>query len=127
MFQTLTNVEDYPKLLSKSLTLKWLNTPVKIGVGAEYDMEVSRFGIPQLISIRIEELRENEQVSFAQTVGFFKKWTLTVKLQEHSQDETRVQFLLNYELPMGIAGKLFDDIYFSKYLKSAFETVVNQL
>lgn len=123
VFELLTQVEKYPVLVGDLVGLRLESPGYRMQKGAEYEFSVARFGIRQLWLLRVEEFVENERLVFVQSLGLFSKWKHVIEVEEFSKDETKVSHFVEYDMPMGILGQLFDDLNVRRLVKKILENV----
>lgn len=127
VFKALLKPSLYKKLVPKKLELTLVSPELLMKKGAEYEFRVSRWGLRQILSLRVEEFKENEEVVFVQSVGFFGRYKHIIRLGEHSENTTLLSHFVDYDLQFGLFGKLYDDLYLRRYLKLILETCSKQI
>lgn len=127
VFAAISNPALFARFMPQDLTLKLNSSPMRISKGAEYEFRVTRFGIEQLLSLRVDEIIMNEKIVFNQSIGFFNKWSHTIALEDFKEGETIVNHFVEYDLHFGIFGKLYDDLYLRGYITKLLEGVSSKL
>jgi hypothetical protein len=122
VFKTLLKPSVYKKLVPESLELSLVGPEIPMRKGAEYEFKLVRWGIQQILSLRVEGLIENEEIVLTQSVGFFGKYRHTVRLSAHDESSTRISHFVEYELQFGLLGKLYDDLHLRRFLEKMLET-----
>ncbi len=126
VFSVLSNPAHYPALMPSDLTLKLISPSIRLKKGAEYEFRVKRFGIEQIWSLRVEDAVENEQITFVQSIGFFDKWSHTIKFEDFKDGETILHHFIEYELHFGLFGKLYDDLHLRGYITKLLQSIDNK-
>jgi ligand-binding SRPBCC domain-containing protein len=121
VFKYVTDVNRLPDLLPDDYHLKLTVPPLEMRKGAEYEFKIQRFGVSHLWSIRVDDFIEDEMYVERQILGLFDTWILTCQLEDHGDGKTLISNYLEYEIPGGIIGKFFDDVWLRKDLKRIFE------
>lgn len=126
-FEALSRPELYASLLPPELHMLMVSPQLKMQKGAEYEFQYSRFGIHQLLGLRVSRFEPHSEFELEMTLGIFKSYAHLVRCEEHDPKTTRVSHFVEYELPMGLLGKLYDDIHQRTYLKKVLATVNQRL
>lgn len=105
-----------PPVLSAELIDK---QPIRIGTILKW--RVSRFGVSHVWLLRVSDFIPNNLVILTQSIGFFDRWVHTQTLKEHGDGQTLLTDIIEYEMPLGILGRLGDDLFFRKDLKNLIE------
>jgi len=122
VYSYLINLTNIPESLSDSLTLRILGTKKVLVKGEVYRIELERFGIKVDGSIKVEELIENDRIEFSQLKGHFQIFRHTARISKHSESQTLLVDYVEYQLPLGIIGRLADDLFMRKDLKRILES-----
>lgn len=90
---------------------------------------LSRFGITFNWVVKINKVVNEDQVQIAQVIGFFNEWVMNQYFVEHDENNTRLRDVIEYEMPLGILGRLGDDLYMryelTKILEARHEKILN--
>ncbi len=121
VFEYVSDIQNFPDLVPRDYKLELTAPPLEMKKGAEYEFRLSRFGVSHLWSIRVDEFEENVKYVERQILGLFNTWILTCELEDHSDDKTLLKNTLEYDLPLGLMGKIFDDVWLRKDLTRVFE------
>lgn len=127
MFEYLSQASHYSELISDTLEMTLTGTPIKMQKGAEFEFHIYRFGINHMFCLRVEDRINDEKLTLNQSVGFFKKWSHTMKFEDFKEGETVLHHYIEYELQFNILGKLYDDLYFRHFLKKTFEKLSEKI
>lgn len=101
--------------------------PAKFSDGGVLRFEMSRWYVGQewLLEIAIHE--ERHQIVLNQKLGPFKKWKLSLSLEEHGEDQCLVTEALNYKMKFSVLGGIVDDLFLRRDLKLQLKTHQNFL
>ncbi|MCC6276464.1 MAG: hypothetical protein IT289_00965 [Oligoflexia bacterium] len=120
VFEVLSNPEHFPKLVG-SFLIKWEERPHAMKPGTKYRFRVSKFGVSMLWEHQVDEFREDSFFKSHQIIGPFSYWIHTRKLEDHG-DETLLTEFIEYDLPLGILGKLAEDLIMQGELEKSFQS-----
>ena len=121
IFKYITDVSHIPSLLPDDYKLK-LNAPaIPMREGAEYEFTFSRYGVSYTWSVRIEEFEPSKKFSQRQILGLFDSWVHTCKLEDHGDQNTLMTNFIEYSTPLGLLGRLFDDLFLRRDLRAMLE------
>jgi ligand-binding SRPBCC domain-containing protein len=84
--------------------------------GSEYQFEMTRFGLSQLVTFSVEETLRGVRLSVRQKEGLFADWHQTTRFEEHGPEHTLVTEFIEYKLPFGLLGFVADDLVLRKDL-----------
>lgn len=126
-FEALSRPELYSKLVPKDTGFTLVSPRIKMQKGAEYEFKYSRFGISQLLGLRVVHFQSPVEIQFELNLGVFKSYSHTIRCDLHDPQTTKVTHFVNYDLPLGIIGKIYDDLHLRKYLKKTLLFVNKQL
>lgn len=73
-------------------------------------------------AIVVESVKPNEKVEIRQKLGVFNYWTLTQTLEDHGSNSTLLKDMVEYEMPMGLLGKLADDLLIRREIRKLMES-----
>ena len=123
VFEIFTQPAFYKRLMPEGLQMDLVSPVIKMKTGAEYEFKIVRWGIQQILSLRVEEFTENEEIVFLQSVGFFGRYRHTIKVKDHDETSTLVCHYIDYDLHFGLLGKLYDDLHLRRYMTKAMEEI----
>lgn len=118
MFETLAHTERYKELFPSELDFDLVSPRIRMQRGAEYEFRYTRLGISQLLGLRVTAFEEPREIQFEMILGFFRTYSHTVRLEVHSESATRISHFVEYQLPLGLVGKLYDDLHLRRYIES---------
>ncbi len=127
VFAALSKPEKFANYMPQDLTLKLQSKAMRMNKGAEYEFKMTRYGIDQIWSLRVDELVENEKIVFTQSIGFFGKWSHTIAFEDFKEGETILHHYVEYDLHFGLFGKLYDDLHFRGYVTKLLEGISSRL
>lgn len=70
------------------------------------------------------EFKRNKKISAKMIKGKFKKWEISTTFKSLEDNLTTINMELNYELPLGLFGKLIDKFKFGKTINNAMESAL---
>jgi len=73
-------------------------------------------------AIVIEHVRDSEKVEIRQKLGVFNFWSLTQSLEGHGENSTLLKDIVEYEMPMGLLGRLADDLVIRREMRKLMES-----
>lgn len=77
----------------------------------EFALELRRFGVSAHVVCRVEEMKAAKRFAYRQISGFFRSWAHVQILEEHDGRITLLTDLVDFQLPGGLLGALFDDLF----------------
>jgi hypothetical protein len=110
LFSYVTDYSNYIKAMPADFRLSLAGPVFKMKKGAEYSFKLTRFGVPTLWSVRIEDFAENSFFVEKQTIGMFSSWTASHRFEEHGVNQVRLTTFIEYTMAFGVLGRLFDDL-----------------
>lgn len=117
VFRYATDPNTLSTQLEDSIDLKWINTGTQLQVGAEYSFIMKRMGIEQPVRYRVDRYAVGSNLTYHQLEGIFYSWVHTMKFEDHAGGSTLVTDLVDYEMPLGLMGRVVDDVWWRKDLK----------
>lgn len=121
VFRYATDPNNLPAQLAKNIKLKWLNPGTQLQLGAEYSFAMKRVGIEQPVRFRVDRLSVGASLTYHQLEGLFQVWIHTMKFEKVSANETMMTDLIEYEMPLGLMGRVVDDFWWRKDLKKILD------
>lgn len=122
VFSYMKDYSHLPQLMPQGITLELTAPPIRMQKGAEYEFRLSRFGIHNIWSVKIEDYQENQLFVERQILGVFDSWIHTVRFEDHGEKNTRLSHFIEYTMPFGLLGRLADDLILRRELMRIFET-----
>ena len=114
VFEFITNLERLPPTLAPDLAVDFPNGVPQIAEHAEFPLVYSRLGVNARVVLRVEELTTNERFAYRQVSGVFKSWQHVQTVREHDAKTTLLTDFVDFKLPLGILGAIFDDLVIRK-------------
>lgn len=111
VFEILTRPENLPDLLRGDIYVELLNSVENLGSGSEVRVAMTRFGVKQLVHLRVDDYLHSKRLMYHQVEGLFRSWTHIMKFEDHGEGFTLVTDLVDYTLPFGLLGTLSDDLF----------------
>lgn len=121
VFEILSSPANLPDLLRGDIYVEDLNSPEKLTPGCEIRLGMTRFGVRQLIHLKVDDCLHSKRLMYHQVEGFFKSWTHIMKFEDHGEGFTLVTDLVDYTLPLGLLGNLSDDLFVKKDMMRILE------
>ena len=121
VFDYLIHPKNMSELLSDSIEIEPHNLDLKYKLGTQFKFSMTRFGLTQISTFKIDKLDPNFKITYVQTEGLFVKWKHTMLFEDHSEGKTLVTDIVDYTLPGGIFGFFIDDLWARKDLKQMLE------
>ena len=118
VFRYATDLSNLPNDLREFFDLEISQSSGELTAQAEFDCRLKRFGTEFKGRIQIEEIKENQLLTYRQLSGRFRSWRHTQVFKSHvvreksQQKATLLMDLVDYRLPYGIFGSLIDDLWF---------------
>jgi len=111
VFEILTNPENLSELLRGDIYVELLGASAKLSSGSEIRIGMTRYGVKQLVQLRVDDYLHSKRFMYHQVEGFFKAWSHIMKFDDHGEGFTLVTDMVEYTLPLGILGNLSDDLF----------------
>jgi ligand-binding SRPBCC domain-containing protein len=73
-------------------------------------------------AIVLDSIKAPEKVEVRQKLGIFNYWSLTQALEDHGSGSTLLKDLVEYEMPLGLFGKLADDLIVRREIRRLLES-----
>jgi len=89
--------------------------------GAEFSFIMTRFGLSQPVTFRVEDYIKGTRLTYKQVEGLMYNWYHTMKFEDFGDKETLVTDLVEFELPFGILGHIANDLFVKSDLKNVLE------
>lgn len=118
VFDFVSDFAKLPLLMPEYLKLDLTAPPLTVQRGAEFEFKITRFGINNLWSVKIEDFKEEELFTERLIMGVFDSWVHTYRFEDHGENSTRLSHFIDYQMPFGIFGRLADDLVFRKDLSN---------
>lgn len=130
VFQYVSDFRNLPNMLQPYIEVEILASPA-MRKGADFAFNLSRFGITQQCVFRIDDYKVNEMFSDRQVQGVFSRWYHVQRFEVHNEKQTLLSDYIDYTLPMGILGRLADDLVsrfdLSEILEQRYERILEGL
>lgn len=121
VFRHITEIRNLPEWLGhahfRALQVELPQTTPLIREQAEFSVQFLRYGMKTKTVLRVDEFDPAERFTYCQISGFFRSWSHTQTLKEHDSETTLLTDLVDFRLPYGILGALFDDLLVRKDLQ----------
>lgn len=127
VFRFATDPDTLPLQLEENIQLKWLNPGTQLRVGAEYSFAMKRLGIEQPVRFRVDRYVVGNSLNYHQIEGIFQSWVHTMKFEEATNGSTLLTDLVDYDMPLGIMGRVIDDVWWKKDLKKILEARLRRI
>ncbi len=89
--------------------------------GAEFSFVMTRFGLSQPVTFRVEDYIKGSRLTYKQAEGLMYNWYHTMKFEDFGDKQTLVTDLVEFELPFGIFGHIANDLFVKSDLKNVLE------
>ena len=73
-------------------------------------------------AIVLDGIKAPERVEVRQKLGIFNSWSLTQQLEDHGSGSTLLKDIVEYEMPLGILGRLADDLLIRREIRRLLES-----
>jgi len=120
VFEYHSRLENLISLLAPNIKAVITKSSDPFRKGEEFELRATRYGVSMIWAGVIEDFKQDEYYVDRQTDGPFSLWIHTHRFEDHASG-TLVEDLVEYEVPFGLFGKLFDDLYLRRELNSFFE------
>ena len=121
VFRFATDPTHLAEQLHHNIKLEWLNPGVQLQIGAEYSFLMRRLGIAQPVRFRVDKLSVGSNVTYHQIEGLFQTWIHTMRFEKTATNETLLTDLIEYEMPLGLMGRVVDDVWWKNDLKKILD------
>ncbi|HAG91611.1 MAG TPA: hypothetical protein DCL41_07050 [Bdellovibrionales bacterium] len=127
VFEILADPSNLHDLLRGEIYVELASAPDQLTAGSEIRVAMTRFGMKQLVRLKVDDHLHSKRLMYHQVEGFFKSWSHIMKFEDHGEGYTLVTDLVDYTLPFGILGNLSDDLFvksdMTRILRSRLERV----
>lgn len=121
VFEYLASPAAVPSQLEGLIKVTWQNPGVEVQPGAEFLFSMERFGVEQPIRYAIDKMVLGHSLSYRQVNGIFASWHHTMKFEDHGNGQTLVTDIVDYEMPLGLLGRLADDFCMRREIQKILE------
>ena len=114
--------KNWTTILTEDFEVEPIQVPSQLSEGDLIDLNLKRFNFVCQSQFKVEHVGSNS-FCYKQTKGIFKRWTH--KISWHSDKKNKGINLLHkveYKLPYGVLGTLFQDLFFRFDLPSLLAT-----
>ncbi|MEQ1878460.1 MAG: hypothetical protein ABL958_17595 [Bdellovibrionia bacterium] len=73
-------------------------------------------------AIVLEAIRTPDRVEIRQKLGVFNFWSMTQTLEDHGNGSTLIKDIVEYEMPLGLFGRLADDLIIRREVRKLMES-----
>jgi len=122
VFDYLVDPANMPFLLRPSIDVQVKTEDVPLKRGAEFHFMMTRYGLSQNVRLRVEDWLRGSRMTYRQVEGLFAQWTHTMKFDDHGEVATLVTDVIDYQMPFGLIGYLFDDLIVKRDMGAILET-----
>ena len=126
VFDYLTSPQHLPELLQDHIDVEAAQIDQPLKRGAEIQFVMTRFGISQPVTLRVEDWLRGTRMVYRQSDGLFNLWIHTMKFEDHGEHQTRVSDFVDYELPFGLFGHLANDLYVRRNMKQILQSRIER-
>jgi ligand-binding SRPBCC domain-containing protein len=127
VYAYIADMNNLAALMPDDLQLKLTSPIVEMARGAEFEYELKRFGFSQVWGTKIEELTPEKTIVERQVLGFFHSWVNTYNFEAHGEASTLMTNIVEFTMPLGLIGRLLDDLYVRRDLCRILETAQRKL
>lgn len=122
VFELLTEPIHLPDLLKDSIEVETkFALENQVRKGAEFSFIMTRFGLSQPVTFRVEDYVKGTRLTYKQAEGLMYNWYHTMKFEDFGEKQTLVTDLVEFELPFGILGHIANDLFVKADLKNILE------
>jgi len=122
VFKLLTDPYSLPDLLAPVLEVEVQAAESELVRGQELTFMMSRYGLSQMVRLRVEDILIGRRLTVRQTLGLFKEWIHTLRCEEVGGRQTMVTEIVEFEVPFGILGLVLSDVWVKRDLQSILAT-----
>ena len=105
-FEFLSTPENLLEMMPAEVKGEWVDAPEAIIQGAELEFRFVVYGIPQQVRYLVMKHEPFSLIVEKQIKGPFKHWQQTHRFTAAPNDETLIQFEVEFECPGGMLGML---------------------
>lgn len=118
------HVSDQIKTETVCMSVVPMDIKVGMGVGTTFRI-IGDFGGKRLEwDCETTEFVRNEKISAKQIEGPFKRWKITNQFEKLGENLTRITLSVDYEMPFGLIGAIFNKAKFAKSAERGMETAL---
>jgi len=118
------HVSDQLKSETVGMTVIPMDIKEGMGVGTTFRVIADFGGKRMEWDCETTECVRNEKIAAKQIKGKFKHWMITNQFERLGANLTRVTMSVDYKLPLGPFGAIFDKIKFAKFVERGMETAL---
>jgi ligand-binding SRPBCC domain-containing protein len=112
LFDFLAQPENATASVASVLRIEFAAAPKSFEPGTEFEAAITRYSLTTRTVFRIEEMAPPHRVSYRQIAGLLRSWEHTQIIEKHDGDSALLTDVVDFRLPFGILGSLFDDLFF---------------
>ena len=125
VFRALVSAENWAAIIPRLLRAKVVEGgPLR--EGSTLKLRVSRYGLDFDWILQMREVVPDQTVRFQQLVGFFDRWEHSLEIVRDEDGRTLVKETVEYEMPLGLLGRVADDLVFRQDLYRILKDRQNQ-
>lgn len=122
VFKILTDPYSLPDLLAPILEVEVQSAESELSRGQEMTFMMSRYGLSQMVRLRVEDILIGRRITFRQTLGLFKEWIHTIRFEDAGDRQTMVTETVEFDVPFGILGLVLSDVWVKRDLQTILST-----
>lgn len=119
--------QNLKALLQDHIEVEFVSGSETLEPDAEYSFNMTRYGLTQAVRLRVVEVKIGSWLAYKQIEGLFRRWSHVQKFESHGANGTLLTDMVEYELPFGIFGHLFDDLVLRKDMQKVLESRLDRL
>jgi ligand-binding SRPBCC domain-containing protein len=105
-FDFLCQIENYPKIVPEDLQLRIVQAPQKLGLGAQFEVQIVGFGVPQTVVYEITEFARPDRFSESQVRGPLPRYVHSHEFLAEDGSRVRITDRIEFEPPGGMLSFL---------------------
>ena len=118
VFKILSDPYALSDLLAPVLQVEVQSAESALSRGQEMTFLMSRFGLSQVVRLRVEDILMGRRLTVRQTLGLFKEFVHTVRCEEAGAQQTLVTETVEFEVPFGFLGLVMSDVWVKRDLQN---------
>ncbi len=111
VFRYVTDFNHLAETLEGKLQVEVIHAPPEFKELFEFELKFKRFSTSVPFRARVESFSRGKEFTYRQIEGHvFKSWRHVQIFEQFDFNMTRLTDIVEFEMPMGLAGSLLDDL-----------------
>ena len=122
VFDYACDPNNMPEILKPNIDVIVETPQIPLKKGSEFIFTMSRYGLSQRVTLRVEDYVRGSRLSYKQVNGLFATWNHVIRCEDHGGHETLLTDIVDYSVPMGLLGFLADDLFVKRDMEHILES-----